>query len=220
LWGGFFKTGAMNSKIVAGPRRSRATIMEEVARALRDADASTNIESAIARTGISMREIADTFGSGRRLLLAMVADLSDAMSAPLSVDSMKSGVRERLLEFGRGVAEIYATSHLRSLYRIAITESIRHTGLGRDFYEAGPGRLTQRLADFLGVAQAGGALAPVDPDLLASHFLSLLRANVDMVEFFPHDLATDARARDAYVRNAVDVFCDGIDGRQHHVESA
>jgi hypothetical protein len=41
-----------------------------------------------------------------------------------------------------------------------------------------------------------------------------------MVEFFPHDLATDARARSAYVQNAVDVFCDGIDGGQRHVESA
>ncbi len=38
-------------------------------------------------------------------------------------------------------------------------------------------------------------------------------ANVDMVEFFPHDLTSTAFARGAYVRNAVDVFCDGISGR-------
>jgi hypothetical protein len=121
-------------------------------------------------------------------------------------------LRQRLLEFGQCVTDIYATSHLRGLYRIAITESIRHTGLGRGFYEVGPGRLTQRLADFLQIAQAEGALRRVDPHLLASHFLSLLRANVDVVDTFPHDLAASPVARGAYVRNVVDLLCDGING--------
>lgn len=203
----------MNSNIVAGPRRSRATIIQEVAKVLRDTDASTNIESAIARSRVSLQEVADTFGGKRELLLAMVSELSDAMSANLTVDSPRRDLRERLIEFGQCVADTYATSHLRSLYRIAITESIRHTGLGRDFYDVGPGRLTQRLADFFKDAQASGELRRADPQLLASHFLSLLRANVDMVEFCPRDLAADVFA-------VVDVFCDGVNGEHHHVEPA
>jgi len=49
------------------------------------------------------------------------------MSAPLTIGSSKPDLRRRLLEFGQCVTDIYATSHLRGLYRIAVTESIRHT---------------------------------------------------------------------------------------------
>jgi hypothetical protein len=187
-------------------------IMAELANLLRDSDeGTTNIESVIARTSISLQEISAIFGGTRELLLAMVSQLSDSMSAPLASGSTKIDSRQRLLEFGQCVSEIYANSHLRGLYRIAITESIRHTGLGRDFYAVGPGRLTERLADFLQIAQAEGAIRRADPHLLASDFLSLLRANL-VADTFPHDLAIHPVAGDAYVRNAVDVFCRGING--------
>lgn len=202
----------MNAKLAAVPQHARATIMDELAAVLRDADASTtNIESAIARSSISSQDIAAKFGSKRELLLAMVAELSDSMSAPLEIGSNKPDLKQRLVEFGQRVTDSYANSHLRALYRIAITEAIRHTGLGHDFYEVGPGRLTQRLADFLRHAQTEGALRRGDPQMLASHFLSLLRANVDVTDTLAYELATSRVARDAYVRKVVDLFCAGID---------
>jgi hypothetical protein len=142
----------------------------------------------------------------------MIAQLSESMAAPLVSGSTGSDLRQRLFEFGQCVTDVYASSHLRGLYRIAITESIRHTGLGRDFYEVGPGRLKERLADFLQIAQAEGALRRADPHLLASHFLALLRANLDLGDIFPHDLATRPVAGDAYVRYVVDLFCRGLNG--------
>lgn len=201
----------MNAKLAAGSQHSRVTIMEKLATVLRDPDDSTtNIESAMARTNISAQEVVAEFGSSRQLLVAMVSELAESMSAPLADGSNKLDLRQGLVEFGQRVMETYATSHLRGLYRIAITESIRHTGLGRDFHEVGPGRLSQRLTDFLQTAQAEGALRRGDPHLLAGHFLALLRANVDMAETFPSDLATSPAARARYVRNVVDLFCDGI----------
>jgi AcrR family transcriptional regulator len=209
-------TPIMNSDLAAGPQHSRVTIMAELATVLRDSDASiTNIESAIAKTSVSLQEISARFGGKRELILAMASQLSDSMSAPLTIGSTKPDLRQRLLEFGQCMTDIYATSHLRGLYRIAVTESIRHTGLARDFHEVGLGRLTQRLADFLRIAQAEGALGSGDPHLLASHFLSPLRANLDVADTFSHDLATSPVARGAYVRNVVDLFCRGINrGRQ------
>lgn len=203
----------MSSDLAASPEHSRATIMAELATVLRDCDASTtNIESAIARTGIPVHEIIAKFGGTRELILAMASQLSDSMSAPLAAGSTKLGLRQRLLEFGQCVTDIYATSHWRALYRIAVTESIRHTGLGRDFHEVGPGRLTQRLVHFLQIAQAEGALGCADPHLLASHFLSPLRAIPEVAATFSHDLATSPVAGGAYVRNVVDLFCRGING--------
>jgi hypothetical protein len=206
-------TPVMNTN-QAVDQRSRATIMSELATVLGRTDASTtSIESAIAKSGVPMQEISAKFGGTRELVLAMVAQLSDLMSAPLTIDSQEASFTQRLVEFGQRVIDFYATSHLRSLYRIAVTESIRHTGLGRDFYEVGPGRLTQRLTHFLQTAQAASALRCGEPaHLLASHFLSLLRAELDETDALPHEVATNPLVRSAYVRNVVDLFCGGING--------
>lgn len=191
----------MNAELATSPRHSRALIMASVATALRNSDGnSTNIESVIAQANIPIDEVAALFGGHRDLMLAMVAELSETMCAALLSKSATMDVRKRLLDFGQRVTDIYTKSHLRALHRIAITESSRHTGLGRDFYQAGPGRLTRCLANFLQIAQREGAISAADPHLLASHFLSALRADLDV--------GVDG----AYVRNVVDVFFDGITG--------
>lgn len=209
----------MNANLAASSQRSRDSIMAQLATVLRNSnERTTNIESVIAKANVSPQEIAAKFGGNRELILAMVSQLSDSMSAPLTIGAAKSDLQQRLLEFGRRVAETYGRSHLHSLYRIAITESIRHTGLGRDFYDAGPGRLTQRLAEFLQSAQAEGAFGSADPHLLASHFLSSLRANLEGDDL-AHGLATNAAAERTYVQNVVDLFFHGIDGGNDRAES-
>lgn len=196
-----------------GSEHSRATIMSELARVLRESDSSvTSIESAIARAGISLQVICARFGGTRELILVMVSQLSESMSASLTIASTKPDLRQRLLEFGWCVTDVYTTSHWRALYRIAVTESIRRTGLARDFHEAGLGRLTKRLADFLRIAQAEGTLGSADPHLLASHFLSPLRALLDGAATFSHDPAASLFACSAHVRNVVELFCRGING--------
>jgi hypothetical protein len=201
----------MSAELAANPRSTRAAIIADLATALRNSDGhATNIESAIATTGVSASEIAALFGGNRELMLAMVAKLSETMCAPLSTGS--ADLRQRLFDFGQRVTDTYANSHLRALYRIAITESIRHTGLARDFYESGPGHLTQCLADFLQDAQHRGELGSADPHLLASHFLAALRTHLDVADTFSHGPSIRRVVDGAYVRNVVDLFFDGIDG--------
>lgn len=205
-------TPLMNSRRSGEFRNCCATMIEKVATEMLDSDAHiTNIESVIAKSGLSLREVSITFGGTRELFLAMTSELTDRMSAPLAVISMSADLRERLLEFGEHVLELCATSHWRALYRIAVTESIRQTGLAHDFQELGPGRLTQRLAGFLRRAQEEGALASADPHLLASHFLSPLLANLDSESSTPGPAISRA-ARRRYVRSLVDLFCGGVNG--------
>jgi hypothetical protein len=119
----------MNTNTTAAPEHSRARIIANLASALRDADASTtNIECVIAKRDIPSEEISAEFGGTRQLLIAMIAQLSNEMSAPLTEGSADVHWRQRLIDFGERVTEIYATSHLRALYRIAITESSRAAG--------------------------------------------------------------------------------------------
>lgn len=207
----FGSRALMNAELATSHLPSRDSIMTQLATALRNsAGTATNIESAIASTKISAQDIATSFGGNRQLLLAMVRELSDSMCAPLDDDASRLGLKERLFAFGQRVTDTYATSHLRSLYRIAITESIRHTGLGRDFYDAGPGYLTQRLASFLQTAQAEGAIRLLEPHLLAGQLLASLRVHLDIADTFSH--ASRPVADPASVHSVVDLFVDGISG--------
>ncbi len=199
----------MNAQPAVGRSHSRGTIVAELVNVLSHAPVrTTNIESAIAETSVSVQDIATHFGSNRELILSLVLQLSDSMLAALAPASSPAEIRQRLLEFGQRVTDVYS-SYLRSLYRIAITESIRHTGLGRDFYDVGPGRLTQHLTEFLQTAQAEGALGAGNPHLLASHFLASLRANLDIADTF---LPATNLAAHAHVQQVVDLFLDGLNG--------
>lgn len=191
--------------------RHCAAIIARLAAAIREADTHiTNIESAIATIGVSPREISLQFGGTRELILAMTSELTDRMSAPLAAVSMSADLRERLLAFAEHVLELCATSHWRGLCRIVVTDSIRKTGLARDFHEAGPGRLVRALAAFLRMAQEEGALASGDPHLLASHFLSPLIADLPQAGSCTHGCPPSPVVRSAYVRSLVDLFCHGI----------
>ncbi|HEX5458936.1 MAG TPA: TetR/AcrR family transcriptional regulator C-terminal domain-containing protein [Steroidobacteraceae bacterium] len=191
--------------------RHCAAMVARLAAALREPDARiTNIESAIAKSGVSLRDISLHFGGTRELILAMASELADRMAAPLAALSVTADLRARLLEFGEHVLELCATSHWRGLYRIGVTESIRKTELARELHEAGPGKLVQHLAAFLRMAQEGGALGAGDPLLLAGHFLSPLIAAHDPVDGLMPGSPPGAVARGTYVRNLVDLFCHGI----------
>jgi hypothetical protein len=204
-------SGEEHCEVSGEAANRRATIIAKVAAVMSDPDAHiTNIESAIAKAGVSLQEISLRFGGTRALILAMTSELTNMMSVPLAALSVSMGLKECLLSFGEHVAELCATSHWRGLFRIAVTESIRQTGLAREFHEVGPGRLTQRLAAVLHIAREEGALVSGDPHLLASHFLAPLILGLNAGCGPRPGPPPGKAARIAYVRSLVDVYCRGI----------
>lgn len=196
---------------------TRSEITAAVAESLRQmTEIPTNIQIVLSRADISEQEVINEFGSTDGLILELVSQLMDALSLPLQGPAQgEEEFRQRLLQFGQSLAEAYSFSPLRGLTRIAITESIRHTGLGGQFYEAGPQLLTQRLASFLEGAQQAGAIAPVHSHLAADHFLSLVRADLDLIDSSSQNSPTreEARARMA-AEQAMSLFHGGILGRK------
>jgi len=116
-----------------------------------------------------------------------------------------------LIAFGNGLADAYASSHLVALYRIALTEATRHTGIGRDFFDRGPGRLTTCLARYLeDVKGRGKPLRLVDAKLAADNFLSLLRDNLELFDGTPDPRISSPDGHVSAVVEAVDLFCHGV----------
>lgn len=60
-----------------------------------------------------------------------------------------------------------------SLYRLVVGESKRFPEIGRIFYERGPQRTLERLADFLSAAMQAGLVRQTDPFAAAQYLVSL-----------------------------------------------
>ena len=189
----------------------RFTILSEVAHALRTADSGVrSIEAVIATTDLSSQEIADEFGSNQGLIIALAEMLAVSMLEPLEGCTTTASFRRKLIDFGHRVTNEHSASQVKSLYRIALTEVIRNTGIGRDFYKHGPGLLTDGLARFFKAAQTDGIDLEEDCHALASHFLALLRASFDLSDTFPSDMSKELSYEQGDVSQIADLFCAGI----------
>jgi len=184
-------------------------IISRVANVLREEQiTSAGIESAVDKAGVGRNEVIARFGSMHGLILEMVSMLCRDLAAPLEQDLIGRAMRDVLVDFGTRLANTYSVSHLRTLYRIALSEATCHSGVGREFFERGPGQLAMRLARYFerSIGRTNRVRAE-DAKRLATEFLSLLG---DYLEFSDWMIAagTDCTKnyRDAVVE-AVDVFC-------------
>jgi AefR-like transcriptional repressor, C-terminal domain len=219
IWKRFRRSDVVDQeepRVIAGdPRTARAAVMAELARVLCDVEAEvTSLEVALSRAKLSSLDVASLFGNARTLILAMVSQLADAMSAPLCEDATGNDWRQRLAAFSRRAREVFRSPHWRGLHRIAVTEATRRTGLASELHAVGLGQVTARLAAFLGRVQTDGLLVKGDPQVLASQLLAPLHADLALTHASrPNDLLGNAVASVAQVLDVIEVFCHGVGRR-------
>ncbi|HSV58682.1 MAG TPA: TetR/AcrR family transcriptional regulator C-terminal domain-containing protein [Variovorax sp.] len=195
----------------AAAAKWRYTILSEVADALQAADSGVrSIEAVIAKTDLSVQEIADAFGSNDGLVIALAEMLAASMLEPLEGSTTAASFRPKLIAFGHRVTNEHSASQLKNLYRIALTEVIRNTGIGPDFYKHGPGLLRDELARFFEAARSAGIVGEEDSHYLASHLLALLKASFDLSDTFPSDGSKHSSHERGDVSQIIDLFCAGI----------
>jgi AcrR family transcriptional regulator len=196
----------------ASTNYTRKDIIGKVADVLREERATaTNIESAVDKAGVDRDEVNATFGSMHGLILEMVSDLSGALIQPLEDQPTDRTVRDVLIEFGNRLAHTYSVSHLIALYRIALIEATRHSGIGREFFERGPGKLTMCLAQYLDYsARRFNQLRIDNPKRVADNFLSLLRDDLELSDAMTAKRTSSAKDHSDAVIEAVELFCHGI----------
>lgn len=192
--------------------KGKQDIISRVAHVLcQERFAATNIESAVDKAAVDRHSVIAQFGSMHGLILEMVSNLSDELIQPLEQPSMGRTMRDVLIEFGIRLAHTYAASHLTALYRITLSEATRHSGIGRDFFERGPARLTDSLARYLESSVRGfGKVRIGDPGRVAEYFLSLLGNSLEFSDWMTATRgATTRGCRDAVIE-AVDLFYYGL----------
>jgi AcrR family transcriptional regulator len=196
----------------ASTNEVRNDIIDKVANILREERATaTNIESAVDRAGICREAVTATFGSMHGLILEMVSDLSTAAIQPLEDHFDGQTVRDVLIAFGRSLVNIYCVSHLIALYRIALTEATRHSGIGREFFERGPGRITICLAQYLEYSSRQSDRRRLqNPRRVADSFLSLLGDPIEIFDSVTAVRTFSASDQSNAVVEAVELVCRGI----------
>jgi len=195
----------------ASTGNTREDIIRKVAEVLREErTTATNIESAVDKARVDRNDVNAIFGSMHGLILEMVSGLSGELIQPLEDRTIDRTVREVLIEFGIRLANTYSASHLIALYRIVLTEATRHSGIGKEFFERGPGKLRMCLAQYLEYsAQRSNQLRIQNSKSVADSFLSLLGDNLES-DAMSATRTSSAKDHSDAVIEAVDIFCHGI----------
>jgi TetR/AcrR family transcriptional repressor of mexJK operon len=129
---------------------------------------------AIAREArVSLRTIYSQFGSKAGLFGALIRRCSDQFVGTLS---LKGPPEAALVAFAREFLFRITRPDVVRMRSILIGESPRFPDLATQFYEQGPQRTLDHLAQFFARQQEEGRLTEIDPKILADQFLSGLRS--------------------------------------------
>jgi AcrR family transcriptional regulator len=89
-------------------------------------------------------------------------------------------VESVLRRFSKIFVERIFSSRALDMFRVVVGEAVRFPQFGAIFYQAGLRSLTARLARYLARCHADGTLVVPDPELAATQFMSLVRADLFM----------------------------------------
>lgn len=136
--------------------------------------AAASMSEIAARLGGSKATLYNYFKSKEELFEAYVLRRCILnMDGIYALPSGGEGVAETLTRIGRAyLKRVLSDENLRH-FRLIIAEAERYPEVGKAFYEAGPGRGAERLADEIRAWVQAGRLDTDDPQMAAFHFTGL-----------------------------------------------
>jgi AcrR family transcriptional regulator len=167
---------------------------------------ATTLSEVVARSGGSLSTLYELFGSKAGLLVAMVAERCQRLTAVISDVAVAGLPLEAALgEIGRYGLSLLTNADSIGLLRIVIAESPRQPELGRLFYEAGPAAGRRILGRYLADEAERGALVIDDPEAAAIYFSQMLLGDLQMRALCALPVAEGDEA-DAHIARTVAAF--------------
>lgn len=197
------------------PREDRrSAILEAAAQVFFEQGyAATSIDAIIERIGGSKRTIYSEFGSKEGVFTALVSEIADDALVALSVERFAGrNLSETLLEFGQRLFALYMSPALIGVYRSIMAEALRFPELAKAFYDKGPGRASDRLAEVLEEAKTRGEIQLDDCHSAADHFVGMLRDNLHLRVILGLRPPPSPAEAEAVVASAISIFLHGIYG--------
>jgi AcrR family transcriptional regulator len=141
--------------------------------------AAASMSHIASRLGGSKGTLYNYFKSKEELFAAHVQHececrVAEAFAPPLIGDNpveILAGLAERVLT-------AIVSDEAATFYSLIVSEAQRNPAIGQAFYDSGPRKGVQRVAEYLGRAQADGQMIVDDCQLAAEEFLSLVHGGL------------------------------------------
>ena len=159
---------------------------------------------------VSMRTVYSQFGGKAGLFGAVIRRCSDQFVACLSEgQSLESSPEDVLVSFARQFLFRITRPDSMRMRAVLIGESLRFPDLAAQYYEQGPQRTLDHLAQFFARQQQAGYFTSVDAHILADQFLSVLRSERFQKLQLGLEQTPDEAEIDAWARQNTMLFLNG-----------
>jgi TetR/AcrR family transcriptional repressor of mexJK operon len=196
-------------------RKRRAIVAAATALFLRDGYRGTSMDQVAADAAVSKQTVYKQFADKEQLFRDIVLGVtanSAAIIADLTSVLRRGDVTSRaeleavLTELARRQIDGVLQPHVLALRRLVIAEAERFPDLARAYFDCGPARAIDVVAEALRDYAGRGLLVAADPGLAAAHFAYLaLAIPQDRAQFYPATRPSPAE-RDRLAGEAVRVF--------------
>lgn len=208
----------MNQRRSFGGRPAKGTTSQRMENLLNEATrvflehgyGLSSIDILAREAHVAKRTIYQHFGDKAKLFGAVIRRLSDSVLAPfpnLSEDTRP--IEQVLMTFGHHLVAKVTSSEIIGLQRIVIGEAGRFPELAKQFYENGPARAMNALADYLKYQNELGVIKLVDSTIAAEQFFNMVLGELHRRVLFGIDEVPDPDWINYSVECAVKVFLRG-----------
>lgn len=143
--------------------------------------AGVSMDGIAALAGVSKLTVYSHFGDKEALFAeAIQAQCQQMMPDDLFQHELHGTLREQLLEIGAAFFAMISSEAAVSTHRMMLSPRTGEDHVRRMFWEAGPQRTQQAMADFLAARVQAGELAIDDLHLASSQFFHLLKGELHM----------------------------------------
>ena len=174
-----------------------------------------SVDDVAARSGVSKQTVYKHFGDKERLFIEVVSSTIDKFGEPffhVSIN-LKSGseLEQTLRGLARTLLESVMEPQILRLRRLVISEVMRFPDLGRHYFEKGPRRGTETLAEIFKDFSESGLLKKCDSEHAATQFTWLVMSiPVNRVMILGEPAMPSNDELDVIIENAVEIFMAGF----------
>jgi len=168
--------------------------------------ASVSVDDIIRVSGGSKSSVYKYFGSKEGILKAVVESLADDMLREIHLDFPSGKTpREALNRVGMVLVDLALSENAINQHRHAVSHAMTYPDVAKLWYESGPKKTFDGLADLLGKETAAGRLRIPDPSRAALLFAGMIifHDNMRMLVCLPRSSRSELKKM---VSEAVEVF--------------
>lgn len=136
---------------------------------------NTSMEKVALKAGISKQTVYRNFQNKENLFRATIVHVSNKISPPIEILAKKGTMREILFELGIKFLDLILCPINLGMYQTMVSERGKHVEAAKIYFDEGPKRFIQALADYLAKKTQEGMCSVNDPQRAASHFFCMVR---------------------------------------------